>query len=145
MKLKHVLASKGRDLFTVRPDATVLEAVASLAEHNIGALVVVDEGRLPVGMLSERDVMRAAASGTDLGKTPVRDVMTSQPVTGTPDDDVEPVLQTMTAGHFRHLPIVDDGQLVGIVTLGDLVKSTLSEYRGALETREAELMERRGV
>jgi len=111
-----------------------------LAEHNIGALIAVDEGRVPVGILSERDIIHSLAAGPGVRDKLVGDLMTREIVTGSPNDDIAAVLQTMTSRHFRHLPIVEEGVLVGMLTLGDLVNAQLNAYRGAVDTLETRLM-----
>lgn len=140
MKMQSVLAAKGPRLVTVSPETPIGDALKLLAEHNIGALIAVDGGRVPVGILSERDIIRSLAAGpAPTGRT-VGDLMTRDVVTGSPEDDIEAVLQTMTSRHFRHLPIIDEGVLVGVVSLGDLVKALLNDYRGAVDTLETRLM-----
>lgn len=140
MKLQSVLAAKGPRVVTVSPSAPVSEALKLLAEHNIGALIAVAEGGVPVGILSERDIIHSLAAGRGVRDKLVGDLMTREIVTGSPNDDIEAVLQTMTSRHFRHLPIVEEGVLVGMVTLGDLVKAQLNAFRGAVDTLETRLM-----
>jgi len=134
MKIGIILATKGMSVITIRPEQSLGEAVALLSKHNIGALVVVDAAGKPVGILSERDIVRQAAKSKDVFAASINQVMTKQVVTGTPHDDLHSVLQTMTDGHFRHLPVVDEGKLVGIVSIGDLVKAQLNEYKGEIDT-----------
>jgi len=141
VKLSAVLAAKGTKVFTIVPSASIQEAIQELAAANIGALIVVDGRGAPIGILSERDVIRRMAAATEVRSAKVGDLMTSPITTGHPDDDADSVLRTMTARRFRHLPVVDDGQLVGMVTIGDLVKAELTEFRGAVETLETQLME----
>ena len=142
MKLRDVLASKGTRVFTIARTASIQEAIGELAAANIGALIVVDDaGGGPVGILSERDVIRRMAAATEVRSALVGDLMSSPIVTGTPEDDADSVLHTMTARRFRHLPVVEDGELVGMVTIGDLVKAQLTEFRGAVETLETRLMD----
>ena len=141
MKLKDVLASKGTRVFTIEPEASIQDAIRELAEANIGALIVVDGAGSPVGILSERDVIRRMASATEVRSAKIADLMSSPITTGTPEDDADSVLQTMTTRRFRHLPVVDGGELVGMVTIGDLVKAQLNDFRGTVETLETRLME----
>jgi CBS domain-containing protein len=142
MKLRDVLASKGTRVFTIEHTASIQEAIGELAAANIGALIVVEaSGGEPVGILSERDVIRRMAAATEVRSAVVGDLMSSPIVTGTPEDDADSVLQTMTTRRFRHLPVVEDGELVGMVTIGDLVKAQLNEFRGTVETLETRLME----
>lgn len=139
MKMESILATKGAGLFTVEPQQTVGEAVKVLVENNIGAVVVV-VGDRPQGILSERDIVRESSRRPDLLARPVSEVMTTSVTYGSPADDVEAVLQKMTAGHFRHLPVLDDGRLIAVVSIGDLVKAQLDHYQGAVETLETQLM-----
>jgi len=141
MKLSAVLAAKGNRVFTITPGATIADAVAMLAENNIGALIVTAIDGLPVGMLSERDIIRRLSDGPGVLTELVSDLMTSPVTSGTSNDDADSVLQTMTSKRFRHLPVVDHDELVGMVTIGDLVKSELLEFRGAVATLETRLMD----
>ncbi len=141
MKLESVLAAKGPGVITTGAATSIGEAIALLSRHNIGALVVVDAAGGPAGILSERDIIRHMAASARPGEAVVGDWMT-QPVTvATPADDVDSVLRTMTARRFRHVPVVDGSRLVGIVTIGDLVKAERNEYMGAIETLETQLMD----
>lgn len=140
MKMESVLAAKGTQTYTVSPSTTVREALALMADQNIGAVIVLGPTRMPVGILSERDIIRQIAAGVDVLAGTVGEMMTSPIVTGTPSDDVESVLHTMTSRRFRHLPIVDRNGLVGIVTIGDLVKAQLNDVRGTVATLETQLL-----
>ena len=141
MKIESILATKGPSVVTVRPDQSLREAVRSLAEHNIGALIVVDEAGQPIGIISERDIVREAArTETVLGQTVSR-VMTKDLITASPQDDLETVLQTMTAKHFRHLPITDQERLIGVISIGDVVKAQLDKYQGEVDTLQAQIIE----
>ncbi|MCL4486917.1 MAG: CBS domain-containing protein [Chloroflexi bacterium] len=134
MKISAVLATKGMSVITIHPDQPLDEAIALLSQHNIGALVVVDVAGRPVGILSERDIVRGAANSKDVFAARVQQLMTTNVVTGSPQDDLHSVLQTMTDRHFRHMPIVDEGKLLGIVSIGDVVKAQLNEYKGEIDT-----------
>ena len=139
MKISAILANKGMNVITVRPEQSLREAIALLSMHNIGALVSVDERGKPVGIISERDIVRHAAQSEDIFSASVADTMTKDVVTGSPQDDLTAVLQTMTDRHFRHVPIVDAGKLVGIVSIGDLVKAQLNEYKGEIDTLQTRI------
>lgn len=140
MKLESVLAGKGQMVFTVRPDDSIVEAVRRLAQHNIGALVVVNAAGEPVGMLSERDIIRDLAVSSDVLSKSAEDLMSRRITTGTLGDDVDAVFQTMTHRRFRHLPVVEDGRLIGLVSIGDLVKAVLIDYQGAVANLETQLL-----
>jgi CBS domain-containing protein len=140
MKMESVLAVKGPNVVTMEHGSTLTDAVSLLVKHGIGAIVVMDGSHTPVGIISERDIIREASRNPGFLTASVADVMTKDVISGSCDDDVEAVLQTMTSHHFRHVPIVDDGELVGIVSIGDLVKAQLDSYRGNIETLETQLM-----
>ncbi|MGK8524132.1 CBS domain-containing protein [Nocardia asteroides] len=128
MRISEILRRKGSDVATVAPDTTVRRLLATLAERNIGAVVVSPDGDTIAGIVSERDVVRNLhARGADLLDTPVSAIMTSAVRTCTPDDRVNGLRRTMTDHRIRHLPVVHEGRLVGIVSIGDVVKSAISE------------------
>ncbi len=141
MKIENILAKKGAQVFTIHPDQLLKDAIALLVEHNIGALVVVDDAGRPVGIISERDIIREAGKTQDIFSRSVRRVMTKDVTTGAPYDDLKSVLQTMTNRHFRHLPVVEYGRLVGIVSIGDVVKAQLDEYEGEINTLQTQIIE----
>ncbi len=139
MKIDAVLATKGVNVFTAQPEQSIKDAVAVLSKHNIGALVVVDSSNHVIGILSERDIVRQASHDDQVFTRTVRQLMTEKVITGSPHDDLETVMRTMTQRHFRHLPIVENGKLVGIVALGDLVKARLDQYIGEVENLQTQL------
>jgi CBS domain-containing protein len=123
MLVRDVLQSKGRRIITIERDATVNEAVAKLVQNNIGSLPVVDEAGRLIGIFSERDVLRVIHNrGEGSGRLRVAEVMTKDPVTCHVDDDVEDVMGKMSARNIAKVPVVSEGQLVGIVSVGDVVK-----------------------
>ncbi len=135
MQISNILAKKGSDVVTIRPEQTIREALALLAGKRIGALLVVEAGHL-VGLLSERDIIREAAHNENLFGEPVRVYMTKDVIVARPSDDLRAVEKTMTVKRFRHLPIMDHGELIGIVSIGDVVKAALDEYQGVIDTLE---------
>ena len=138
MHVKEILAHKGPAVVTIAPGASVARVVAMLAEHRIGALVVTSDGRRIEGIVSERDVVRALnAFGADLLGMAVREIMTADVHTCVPADEVRSLARTMTDKRFRHMPVVIDGALSGIVTIGDIVKGRVDE----LETEHEQLMD----
>ena len=141
MKLESVLAAKGPQVVTTGAGTSITDAIALLANQNIGAVVVVDPAGRPSGILSERDVIRHLAASDGPGGATVGDWMSTPVTVATPSDDVDAVLQTMTAHRFRHVPVVDGSRLIGIVSIGDLVKAQLNDFRGAIETLENQLMD----
>jgi CBS domain-containing protein len=142
MNIAHVLARKGVRVVTIRPEQSIRQALALLAEHNIGALVAVDESARPVGILSERDVVRAAARDEHVFGRAVSELMTRDVVVGVPEDDLKAVGRTMTERRIRHLPVVEKDKLVGIVSIGDVVNAQRDEYEGELDTLQTQISER---
>ncbi|GAA2658089.1 MULTISPECIES: CBS domain-containing protein [Nonomuraea] len=138
MLIGTILRNKGSEVATVRPDATVRELLASLAEHNIGAVVVSDDGSTIAGIVSERDVVRKLNDrGAGVLDATVAEIMTSEVRTCAPDANVDDLRRTMTTHRIRHVPVIDSGRLVGIVSIGDVVKSAIEE----LETEKASLVD----
>lgn len=128
MNVETILHIKGRAVATIKPDKTVGAAVAELISRNIGALVVSEDGESVDGIISERDIVHSlAARGTDLLSLKIAEIMTRPVVTCDPADTVEQLMAEMTNRRIRHLPVVRDGRLCGIVSIGDVVKSRLDE------------------
>lgn len=126
MDVAGILRSKGSTVTTAKPDMTMTEAIALLDEHQIGALVVSDDGRTLLGIVSERDVVRGLAErGAGFLACTLAECMASPVVTCAPSDSDREVMAMMTDRRFRHLPVIEDGALVGIVSIGDVVKSRL--------------------
>ena len=136
VKISDILRHKGSAVTTIAPGATVTDLLAALAEHGVGALVVVD-GPAVVGIVSERDVVRQLHErGSALLAATVADLMSSPVLSCTTHDSVEDIAATMTGRRIRHLPVIDDGELVGIVSIGDVVLSRIGQLeqdRGQLE------------
>lgn len=134
MRISEILRTKGNDVVTIAPDATVRELLALLAEHNVGAVVVSQNGSAIDGIVSERDIVRRLHEhGTDLLGRAVSTIMTSPVRTCAPGDDVDGLRGIMTEHRIRHLPVVRDGRLAGLVSIGDVVKSTISELESERE------------
>jgi CBS domain-containing protein len=128
MRIAEILRSKGTQVATVRPQDSVATLVAVLKQHNIGAMVVSDGSGTVEGIVSERDVVRRLAEhGADLLERPVAHIMTAVVVTCTTEDTVDDLTVLMTERRIRHVPVVEDGELVGIVSIGDVVKSRISQ------------------
>jgi CBS domain-containing protein len=139
VNIANVLASKGGSVVTIRPHQTVREALELFAERNIGALVVVDDAHRAVGMITERGILRSALTNEHVLTATVRAVMTREVVIGHPSDDLMSVAHTMTEKRIRHLPVMEQGKLVGIVSLGDLVRTQRDHYEGQVVTLETQL------
>ena len=128
MSVARILEEKGSDVFTLVDGASVLDAVRALGEHRVGAMVVVDADRKIMGILSERDVVGAIARrGAGALSEPVSALMTRNVVTCTQDMPINRLMELMTQGRFRHLPVERDGRLAGIVSIGDVVKRRIAE------------------
>jgi CBS domain-containing protein len=128
MTVKMILERKGYDVFSTTPDMTVADAITILAKHKIGAIVVCDDDHAVKGILSERDVVRAiSANGADALWKPISEFMTIKVKVCTENHTINQVMETMTRGRFRHLPVEKDGRLHGIVSIGDVVKVRIEE------------------
>ncbi|MEU4764420.1 CBS domain-containing protein [Actinosynnema sp. NPDC023794] len=129
MRIADVLRNKGSAVATVESRASVAELVAALAEHNVGAMVVLGPEGI-AGIVSERDVVRKLHDrGGELLSAPVAEIMTSEVLTCTPRDSVDSLTVLMTERRIRHVPVVDGGELVGIVSIGDVVKSRINQLQ----------------
>jgi CBS domain-containing protein len=128
MHVAKVLDRKGAQVATIRPTATVAEAIAELARLSIGALVVTKDDVVPAGIITERDVVRSLnIAGASILKRPVADLMTADVAVCTPSDVVDDIMSRMTDLRIRHLPVMQDGALCGIVSIGDVVKARIDE------------------
>jgi CBS domain-containing protein len=128
MYVKTILSNKGRDVHTIEPVATLATAVRVLTEKGIGALVVLGPDRRVIGIVSERDIVRALAErGPGVLAEPLSQVMTRRVVTCGQSDSVNVIMEHMTTGKFRHLPVIEQDDLVGIISIGDVVKHRLKE------------------
>ena len=128
MTVRAILTLKGRDCITVAPDAALADAVALLSTHRIGALVITGPERRVVGILSERDIVhQMAVNGSGVLMQPVSSAMTREVVTCADDETIPDLMQHMTTHRVRHVPVVEHGQLAGIVSIGDVVKHRLAE------------------
>jgi CBS domain-containing protein len=128
MNVQEILSVKGRDVVTIEPGANLGKAAALLAERRIGALVVTGAGGRIAGILSERDIVQAlAARGLGALEAQVSEVMTRKVSTCSASDTISSVMEQMTAGKFRHVPVIEQSRLVGIISIGDVVKHRLEE------------------
>ena len=123
MRVSDVLASKGSNaIFTILPEASIRELLDVLAEHNIGAMVVSDDGESMIGIVSERDVVRKLRDVDNARDVTVASIMTTDVQVASPDDSFGSLMQVMTEHRVRHVPVLDDGRLVGVLSIGDAVK-----------------------
>lgn len=135
MLIEHILRGKGSDVLTVAAEDPLTTAIATLAEHNVGALVVTDADGAIVGILSERDVVRSLArSGAATLQGTVGDLMTTEVTTCGPRATSDELMTVMTDRRIRHIPVVDGATLVGIVSIGDVVKTRMGELETETET-----------
>ena len=131
--VRSLLHVKGYDVWTIAPDASVYEALRVMADKNVGALLVLEGGKL-AGVISERDYARKVVlKGRSSVDTPVRDIMTADVISVRPDQTVEECMALMTDKHIRHLPVVADGRLIGLISIGDVVKSIITEQGFMIE------------
>ncbi len=127
MTVARIINEKGREVVTVPPTASLAEVAAVLSEKRIGAVLVVEDGAIR-GIISERDIVRALARyGSEALRKLAGNCMTTGVVTCRPEDTINDVMQKMTSGRFRHLPVIENGRLAGIVSIGDVVKRRIEE------------------
>lgn len=133
---RQLLGEKGHEIWSVSPDAPVLDAIKSMAEHGCGALLVMDADKL-VGIISERDYARKVIlKGKASNTTPVREIMSDRVVCAAPTQLVHDCMTLMTEKRIRHLPVVDDGRVLGVLSIGDLVRSIIADQQGQIEQLE---------
>jgi CBS domain-containing protein len=132
----QLLQSKGHQTYSVTPQDSVLQAIKEMASRHVGALLVMDQARL-VGIISERDYARKVIlMNRSSHDTPVADIMTAHPRTVTPEDTVHHCMQVMTDGRFRHLPVLKGGKVIGMLSIGDLVKAVIQDQTEQIEQLE---------
>ena len=135
-RVKDILDVKGRDIWSIAPDVSVYDAMKLMADKEIGSLMVM-EGTKLVGIISERDYARKVIlQGRSSRTTQVREIMTSRVVYAQPNQNIEECMALVTEKRVRHLPVIDEGQLVGVISIGDLVKSIISEQKFIIEQLE---------
>jgi CBS domain-containing protein len=128
MHVKNILSVKGSNVVSIEPTATLETAVRTLAQHKIGALLVLGPDQRIIGILSERDIVRVLAEqGASALTQPLAQVMTRKVFTCSPSETIAVIMERMTAGKFRHVPVVEQDQVVGVVSIGDVVKYRLQE------------------
>jgi CBS domain-containing protein len=136
LRVKFLLTFKGKPVWTIRPEEPVLRAIELMAEHHIGALPVLREGEL-IGIVSERDYARKVVlMGRSSSDTPVEQIMSTPVLTVSPDDTVHRCMELMTEKHIRHLPVVEKAQMIGILSIGDLVKAVIDEQQQTIDQLE---------
>ena len=137
INVRQLLDRKGRQVFSIAPTAAVLDAIRMMAEHHVGALLVM-QGDALSGIVSERDYARKVIlMGRSSADTPVRDIMSAPVITVQPETQVEKCMQIMTDRRVRHLPVTEGGRVVGMVSIGDLVKAVIAEQQQQIEQLES--------
>jgi CBS domain-containing protein len=126
MQVRDILQHKGQQVHSIEPEATLTQAAQKMMEHRCGSLVVQVQDQL-VGIITERDVLRVCATGQSLGTVCVHEQMTRRVVTGSPADDLRSIMGVLTNKRVRHLPVLEEGKLVGMISIGDVVKSQYDE------------------
>jgi CBS domain-containing protein len=135
--VRQLLDRKGRAIFSVEPEAPVLEAIRAMAAHHVGALLVMQGGSV-AGIVSERDYARKVIlMGRSSADTPVREIMSSPVITVSPEDTVQTCMEVMTEKRVRHLPVTEGGKIVGVISIGDLVKAVIAEQQQQIEQLES--------
>lgn len=136
-KVRNILQGKGNVVFSVAPTVTVYKAIELMSLKNIGGLLITDEQGQLLGIFTERDyARRLILKGKSSKDTLIGEIMTENPVTVSPDNSIEDCMKTMTNRFIRHLPVVDDGALVGMISIGDVVRYIIEEQRGIIEDLE---------
>ncbi len=134
--VRNILQTKGNAVYTVSPESSVYEALEELEDNNLGSLVVVENGNL-IGIFTERDYARKVIlKGRSSKETHVRDIMTERPIFVTPDSTIEVCMQLMSSKFIRHLPVLDNDQLVGVISIGDVVRYIITEKDFIIENLE---------
>ena len=135
--VRHLLERKGRAMYSIEPEDPVLEAIRLMAERHVGALLVMKAGEL-VGIVSERDYARKVIlKGRSSAETPVWQIMSSPVLTVSPNESVQECMELMTAHRVRHLPVVESGRVMGVISIGDLVKAVIEEQKQTIEQLES--------
>jgi CBS domain-containing protein len=136
-KVRDILKSKGNAIFTVKPDITVYDALKLMVEKNIGAVLVCNEQGKFVGIFTERDYARKVVlKGKTSKETMIREIMTENPIVVKPDDSIDECMKIMSLRKFRHLPVMENDQLVGMISIGDVVRFVIEEQKYIIEDLE---------
>ena len=135
-KVNDILKIKGHDVWSIAPDASVYDAIHLMTDKKVGALTVIKDSKL-VGMISETDYTRnVILKGRSTQSTPVKEIMTTQVLYVQPEQDIEDCMVLMTEKRTRHLPVLDEGKLIGLISIGDVVKSIIDEQQSTIEQLE---------
>ena len=138
IQVRDILRFKGREVWSVSPDASVLDAIRQLDEKSVGALMVIDDGGQLQGVISERDYARKVClRGRSSAETRVREIMTAEVVRISPSQTVKECMEVMTEKRIRHLPVLEDGEVVGVVSIGDIVRAIIADQHDYIEQPES--------
>ena len=138
--IRHLLAVKGHDTWLIRPDAMVMDALRLMQEKDVAALLVMEQGQL-VGIITEQDyARRGEVAGRAAGTTPVREIMTPAPFLLHPDQTIQEAIQTMGDKHIGHLPVVEEGQVIGLISAGDLLRDMVFQQKRSIQQLEERLL-----
>ena len=136
-KVRNILDVKGRSVYSVEPAVMVIKAIELMCEKNIGGLLIVENGKL-AGIFTERDYARKLIlKGKSSKDTPIGELMTPNPFTVSPDTSIDECMQMMTSKHIRHLPVVEGDQLIGMISIGDVVRQVIEEQKSIIEHLES--------
>ncbi|MBU0513005.1 MAG: CBS domain-containing protein [Chloroflexi bacterium] len=146
MKLvKHILAVKGYDVWSIAPDTPVFDALQLMAEKQVGALIVLEAGKV-VGVISERDYARKVIlKGKASKETVVKEIMTTPVIYTAPEESIKSCMALMTAKHIRHLPVMVEERLIGVISIGDLVKTIIRDQKGLIEQLESYIIQHTSI
>ncbi|MDR9416224.1 MAG: CBS domain-containing protein [Gracilimonas sp.] len=134
MQVKEILNQKGRDIYSVKPDDSVYSAISKMAEYQVGALLVMEDHKI-AGIISERDYRnKVILKGRTSKTTPVRDIMTDKVIRVNTDDTINLCMQLMTDKKIRHLPVMDNDQVVGVISIGDVVKTVIAKQKSEIDS-----------
>lgn len=129
MKVIDILKEKKSGVKTISPDKTLKQALRSMIENKVGSLIVTEGENIPIGIITERDILRYIDRMDNWEETVIGDIMTKELIIGLLDDDVEVIMEFMTKNYFRHVPILDEKKLVGIISIGDIIKAQLKDIK----------------
>jgi CBS domain-containing protein len=143
--VKHILKTKGYDVYSTTMDATVFDAIKLMSDRGVGALLVIESGKL-VGIISERDYTRKVIlKGKSSKETPVKEIMTAPVIYTTADEPIDTCMAVMTDRRIRHLPVLEDGKVTGLISIGDLVKAIIAEQKNWIRELESHVLKHTSI
>jgi CBS domain-containing protein len=143
--VKHILKTKGHDVYATTMDASVFNAIQEMSDKGVGALLVIEAHKL-VGIISERDYTRKVIlKGKSSKQTPVKEIMSAPVIYTTPDESIEQCMALMTAKHIRHLPVIEEGRVIGVISIGDLVKAIIAQQEVWIQELENHVLKHTSI